>query len=241
MFCSIPQYRSIRSKKGSDHSKPTSLRVHSSWLDSAPENLVWPLLCCFTAIQSSVWFLTWPAGRRGPSRRSRTASTTNDYQLTSSFHWTDRQTDIFIQRTMSWVTVFSVRAHGGTMWAAADASYSWTAGLKRKMGSWRSFYYFNSFFPAWWLMGRQRTQVCVQAEWARIYNVAYLISCRFFKARKYLSSVGFILKSCYLEVSLPCSEGVHVKCLGLDSGKMTLAVFLAYDSPFSRRNSRNEI
>lgn len=93
---------------------------------------------------------------QSPSRRSRTASTTNDYQLTASFHWTDRQTDTHRQ-------CYSVdnelsdcprcSAHGETMWVSADASLSCTASFKKENGQLAVLYYFNCFSS---LMGRQR-------------------------------------------------------------------------------------
>lgn len=63
-------------------------------------------------------------------------------------------TDIFIQRTMSWGTVL-VGPHGGTMWVSAVAAFSFrVTSLKSTMSSWRASYYFN--FLSWWLMGRKR-------------------------------------------------------------------------------------
>lgn len=99
-----------------------------------------------------------------PSRSSRTASTTNDYQLTASFQHTDRQTDSFTGRTMSWVTVLSVRTHAGTMWVSADASYNWTARFIKENGQLAGRYYCNCFSSPVADGKTARTQVCGETE-----------------------------------------------------------------------------
>lgn len=120
---------------------------------------------CRLSVSSEPSLMPHMTGRaQRPSGSSRTASTTNDYQLTASFQSTDRQTDSFTGRTMSWVTVLSVRTHAGTMWVSADASYNWTARFIKENGQLAGRYYCNCFSSPAADGKTARTQVCGEAE-----------------------------------------------------------------------------
>lgn len=99
--------------------------------------------CSFTA-KGLLWFLTWPARRWVPGGE---VGLPVWLMIISWLLLFTRQTDIFIQLTMSWVTVLSVLMEG-----PCEAQLMPAITEKRGTGS-RPSFTTSAVFPAWRLMG----------------------------------------------------------------------------------------